>query len=131
MQPHTYVISKATWSQARKPIVYAWIRGEQWLYVGFSTQGLARIYGPHEKIGVRESVLDEDEIRVWEFEAPGDAWSLEHLLIQQFRPKYNRAGNPDVPTPRWAGKQYPRKRPETAPGRTLTGLPWVAPPKAG
>lgn len=73
--------------------VYAWRRGNGYLYVGVSSNGLARPFN-HSVIGVREEVRDTDTIDVWFFKTWRTAEKREAAMIRKHQPTYNVAGNP-------------------------------------
>jgi hypothetical protein len=77
---------RARWQQ---PIVYAWIRGNEVLYVGRSTVGVERPMSMnHEKLRGFEA---EDRLVIWACAAPGPT---EGALILRWRPRLNGIGGP-------------------------------------
>lgn len=70
----------------RQAIVYGWYRQPNYLYIGKSNVGICRILA-HDKIGVVEPLLEEDEIHI--FTVDKDISLTEVELIQKYKPKYN------------------------------------------
>lgn len=68
--------------------VYAWQREEEWLYVGQTTNGVAR-FGNHHAI-TRDRLLDSDRIVLWHVATEPEALLLEAELIDRYSPLYNR-----------------------------------------
>jgi len=85
------IISAPDYRRGVKPLVYAWKRADQWLYVGRSHMGQARIYN-HNRINKVEPLQNIDEIFVWEFEKASEANFLEAQLISLHQPIYNVGG---------------------------------------
>ena len=71
--------------------VYAWVRGDEWLYVGRATQGSIRISSGHHVINARETLLDTDKILVWRLTSLEQSKELETILVMEKKPKYNYA----------------------------------------
>jgi len=69
------------WQQA---VIYAWIRGDEVLYIGASSRGLARPIDPrHEKL---REFLPGDRLAIWPVPEP---WELEMRLIEDIKPARN------------------------------------------
>ncbi len=82
-------ITGEEFKRARLPIVYIWKRGEEWLYVGMSKCGIARIFSNgHHAINL-ENIQDTDTIKWISFDTVKEAQSREEYLITMFQPKYN------------------------------------------
>lgn len=72
--------------------VYAWRRGDEWLYIGMSDSVFRRINDRHHVINRLEEVIYErDEFYIYECDSLYEAEELERELIQRHRPKYNTA----------------------------------------
>ena len=71
--------------------LYGWKRGNQWLYIGISQNGIKRIYS-HDVIGVVEPFQKQDRVVLWSVnEDCGHSLILaEALLIELLKPKYNK-----------------------------------------
>jgi len=79
---------------ARRPLVYAWVRGGEALYVGMSTVGLGRpLSRTHEQL---HAFLKTDSLRIWPCADAKVAAALERRLIRRLHPPFNRAGNGSV-----------------------------------
>lgn len=83
----TFFLSGAKLLEAKKPIVYLWVRGSEILYVGQSSQGLARVFSKHEYI---DEIQPDDAVLAWHVE-PGTELAVESWLINALQPKRNRA----------------------------------------
>jgi len=71
-------------------LVYAWRRGDRWLYVGCSAQGIARPLGSsHHVIGKRGEVRPDDQIDIWRFASYDEAATVEYELRHLFMPQLN------------------------------------------
>jgi hypothetical protein len=98
------------------PCVYAWVRGEEWLYVGFSSRGLSRplTYGHH----ALDDFRDTDELLVWRFKTIRYAFTFEQKLIEEKRPTKNKAGiavQKPVKPPEKPAIEPPARKPYLAP----------------
>ncbi len=71
---------------ARSPLVYLWTRGPEVLYVGMTSQGLARpLAASHEQL---RDFQPGDLLRIWR----GEKYTaLENTLIYHLRPRFNRS----------------------------------------
>lgn len=84
-----YELDGATLTKLQDMCVYAWIRGEEVLYVGHSANGFRRV-ASHNMIGIMEPVQAEDKIVFWE--VSDDWWEGENFegrIMSMFEPKYN------------------------------------------
>lgn len=72
---------------AHSPVVYAWYRGEECLYVGMSSVGIGRPLDAHHHAA--RFRMHADRILVWECNDKGAAISLERELIETLRPSCN------------------------------------------
>lgn len=79
----------------RAPCVYAWFRDGTCLYVGCTSNALARIRS-HHVINVRDVVERTDEFHFFF----GEGEELEKQLIQEWQPLYNIRGK------QWAEKSF-------------------------
>lgn len=78
-----------SFDQTMRPCVYAWRRGDAWLYVGMSGLGLRRPFSRHHVIGVTEPIAAMDRLDVWVFPTPAEASAFEAELIREQRPRHN------------------------------------------
>jgi len=69
--------------------VYEWKRGEEYLYIGRSTNLFLRLY-THNVIGKLEPIQEQDTITIYHCETEDEMIILEKKLIKRIRPKYNR-----------------------------------------
>lgn len=77
------------------PCVYAWKRGDEWLYVGTSNRGICRLYS-HTTIGKIEPVQTNDTIVLWFYKNPVQAMMNEAELIIVHQPKYNKIKDTNI-----------------------------------
>ncbi len=71
----------------RAPIVYAWARGREILYVGRSRLGVARFLSEnHHKV---QDVRPSDVIMAWVFRTPEEAERAEGVLVDALAPRLN------------------------------------------
>lgn len=71
------------------PGVYAWKRGDGYLYVGCCGNFLARLY-QHNVIARTEPILESDEIVIWPVADHDEGLAFERYLIRTHKPKYNK-----------------------------------------
>lgn len=84
----------------RSPLVYAWYRGDQVLYVGKGASGLGRPLSPHHH--KLSGILPTDVLRFWSCASAEEASLLEANLIDEWHPLLNGAetsANPDASEP--------------------------------
>jgi hypothetical protein len=82
----------------QQPIVYAWIRGEEVLYIGCSYRGVERpLAAGHEKL---RDFQPGDRLVIW---ASADPLATEDALIRRWRPLYNKPNGGD-PCPGCGGR---------------------------
>ncbi len=83
-------ISGKRFNLMKLPCVYAWLRGDEWMYVGVSTRGISRplAYGHH----AMSDFLDEDVLLIWRFRKEKSALDFEQELIKEKQPAKNVAG---------------------------------------
>lgn len=75
------------------PCVYVWRRNEEWLYVGMSRNGLARIGTGHHLLSAT-ACRPNDELLVFR-PSGGDIAAVEKKLIDANQPRYNKRGRDD------------------------------------
>jgi hypothetical protein len=76
----------------RNPLVYAWFRGDEALYVGKGETGLSRPLSPaHHQL---KGILPDDRIRIWSCQTATEAVQLELALIDKLQPLLNRQFGP-------------------------------------
>lgn len=71
-----------------QPMIYGWRRGDQYLYIGKTINGLRRVL-THTVIDVVEPVLETDDFDFWYVNLL-ELDSRERELIHLFKPKYNQ-----------------------------------------
>lgn len=87
--------------------VYAWKRGDEYLYIGSGGRGICRLLGGHHVIDKAEDVQDSDVFEFWWFDMgkpdeegfwpnePLTKWlEFESAMIRKHRPRYNVTDNP-------------------------------------
>lgn len=82
-------IDGASLEQMRSLCVYAWRRGDVYLYVGLSVLGLGRPLGCHNVIAQTEPIQPCDTLDVWHFSRYPTAAAFEQQQIRNKRPIYN------------------------------------------
>ena len=88
-------IKAATLFINARPGVYIWWRGDVPLYVGKAALSMLARVSRHETLGIAEPFGVDDEIEFRECSGDWEARRLEYRLIKQWRPKWNKSGNPD------------------------------------
>lgn len=84
----SYRFSGRQIQEMRLPLVYAWIRGDEILYIGKSNNGLQRpIAKNHERT---KDIETNDRLIVWHCLHDSEATGLEKILLVTFSPKLNR-----------------------------------------
>lgn len=81
-------ITAATFNLYKNPMVYAWTRHGESLYIGKSLTGLSRILHNHHIIGVKEEVQQCDIFVMW-YTIEEFIDELESTLINLYNPKWN------------------------------------------
>jgi len=69
-------------------IVYAWMRGPEFLYIGSSAKGISR-FTNHHVIGKVERFQIDDKLEIFFCQSQYDAVALELRMILDKKPKYN------------------------------------------
>lgn len=73
--------------ELQRPSVYAWVRGDEVLYVGSSRLGLVRAILPtHHRLAAVEA---GDMVLLWRFSSSDEAVQSEQQLIATLRPRLN------------------------------------------
>lgn len=82
----------ADFLKMQEPIVYAWFKGEECLYVGASWAGVGRLLNYHNVIDACEPVGDDSVIyyKHVKLNTQVELLEIEMELIKLFTPKYNR-----------------------------------------
>ena len=75
----------------RQPLVYAYVRFSRVLYIGSSSQGIARPFTRNHKCFDR--LEPGDELKIWFCKNTKQARKLEESLIYKERPEWNINGN--------------------------------------
>jgi hypothetical protein len=90
-------------NQLRQPMVYAWTRGEDVLYVGLATSGFARPIGPSHHRLTRGVIRPTDELSIYLCRTKEEAIQLEKDLIIALKPSLNgrRDRTPKPRDERW------------------------------
>lgn len=78
------------------PCVYGWQRGNQWLYIGSSMHGLARVISKKHHVFSLYSILDTDGFYLWQFphKTLDEIRNIEKTLILLLKPVYNKQSGP-------------------------------------
>jgi hypothetical protein len=85
--PATAEFSGAQILSVRGPVVYAWCRGDEALYIGCSKNGLVRPFHPfHSRL---KEVQHGDTVRIWRMASMAAATAQEDFLVRALRPKFN------------------------------------------
>lgn len=84
--------------QMAQSCIYAWRRRRQWLYVGRSVLGLARVLSRHH-VKIVERCRKGDRLLTWHCANEAELARLEVSLIRRYRPKYNVTDKPRTPKP--------------------------------
>ena len=84
MNPHLVLNSEAFQGW----IVYAWMRGPEFLYIGSSAKGITR-FTNHHVIGKVERFQVDDKIDIYYCQSQYDAVALELRMILDKKPRYN------------------------------------------
>ena len=75
----------------RRALVYGWKRGNEFLYIGASRNGICRLVENHHVIGKKGEVQDTDEFCFWLIpENMKSVDQLETSLIAKFQPRFNK-----------------------------------------
>jgi hypothetical protein len=82
------------YQQMRGPMVYVWMRGGDWLYVGRSYSGVERVFASGHHRFNAHPMEDDDMIRVISCETKQEARELERQLIVEHKPKFNWTTRP-------------------------------------
>ena len=74
------------------PCVYGWQRGNEWLYVGYSSRGLSRVLPHKHHVLIENEIWDDDIFYLWQPDNFGieDLKRLERTLIVVLKPRYNK-----------------------------------------
>jgi tRNA(Ile2) C34 agmatinyltransferase TiaS len=87
-------------ARGHQSIIYAWMRGDEVLYIGASWRGVERPLGvSHEKL---RECAPGDRIVIWACPA-SDLVHVEDGLIRRYRPRYNKP-NGGTPCPDCGGR---------------------------
>lgn len=84
-------------AQYRSPIVYAWMRDSEYLYVGKCYYGVDRLaYDKLHDILKSDRIQDTDTIEIYYFESNEDCLAYERYMIKEHTPKFNFKQGPKV-----------------------------------
>lgn len=104
----TVELSGREFKIATGPCLYGWKRGQSWLYIGQSSNGLKRIMDKrHQALGVHP-IEDDDQIFIWHLPRAKNKHILlliEEALIGYYKPLYNIC-HKDVNIPREEAKMF-------------------------
>lgn len=84
---HSFIDGKS-YIENIKPMVYLWMRDDEYLYIGSTKYGMSRIYN-HNVINRKEKIQDRDIIHLIEIDTIEEAKILEQKLISEHKPRYN------------------------------------------
>lgn len=87
---HTHSLTGAEFKTYKTSCVYAWKRGEEWLYVGHSSRGLQRIMDSKHHAMHQAEMQDDDKILIMYNLSIMEARLTEVDMIRRYRPKYNK-----------------------------------------
>lgn len=82
-------ISGKNYLACTRPVVYTWMRGREYLYIGCSTHGLCRVFDRNHHILRKQEVLPNDKITMKFFDNTKKMRSTESNLIKRYQPRYN------------------------------------------
>ena len=87
----TAQLTGAELQRLTSPCIYGWRRSNEWLYIGYSKEGLTRLISRQHKVFVKFEIWDTDELFVWQPKgiSQKDLKGLEEVLIAMLSPKYN------------------------------------------
>jgi len=88
-------IDSTMFAQLVGPIVYAWVRGDEVLYVGVGASGIARPFRLSHHRALR-ACSDDGHLLIWTCPTPVAAYQLERELILQLAPRENLTVPRDV-----------------------------------
>lgn len=95
LPPHK-IFTVSDYSTLMQPCVYAWLRGSEYLYVGFSSRGLSRLLS-HDKIGKEYTIEPQDQFLYWQCESEEIAEEFELQLpddkLQTFAASFQTSRN--------------------------------------
>lgn len=76
----------------QEPCVYGWQRGNTWLYIGFSSVGIARTLASNHHILSVYEILPGDDFYIWHFpeKTVEEVKAFEATLIMLLEPKFNK-----------------------------------------
>lgn len=87
--------------QYLKPIVYAWKRGEQYIYIGGTGFGFRRMLDANHRKFLISSMQDDDIIEIWSgFNSKKEAHAAERDMRNRYHPVMNQKAG------RGAAQQY-------------------------
>ena len=114
MEPALVLDAKAYFG-ALQVCLYTWRRGEEYLYIGCSTQVLIRI-SQHKIIGRSEPLQQGDTIEIYAFDDLQKAYELKAEWTIQYKPKYSSCllgpsgGEPGMASCQKCGVEFPQTR---------------------
>lgn len=89
LRPPDEIINYDKLVEFRKPVVYAWCRGDAVLYIGSGINGLTRPFDrSHHQLW---DFQPGDELLIWRFDDPVIAQKCERSLIINVQPMRNKA----------------------------------------
>ena len=96
----------------RTPAVYAWKRGDKWLYIGSTYCGMNRLTDTKHDVLSKQEIRATDTILIMYNLTLFQARRLESKLIKEHKPKYNniRYSIPIEPKPVEPKIRKPRRR---------------------
>lgn len=80
------------WLMFTRPVIYAWFREYECLYVGLSKHGISRVFSRlHHVVGIQDVVRPLDTIRLFfpPVKDDNELHAVEKLYIRTLNPKYN------------------------------------------
>jgi excinuclease UvrABC nuclease subunit len=75
--------------QYLRSVVYVWKRGDEYLYIGSSKRGFARMLSDSHRVIDARNIHDDDDVEVYYFDSVDEARKTERDWIHSCHPRYN------------------------------------------
>lgn len=86
----THAMTGVEYLEHTRPMVYAWKRKDEYLYIGCCVSGLTRIFNTKHHAIRRDKIRKEDTIVWMYFDNKTEMSQTEIKLIREHNPKYNK-----------------------------------------
>ena len=86
--PSRYALTGAQFLEYKRPLVYVWKRGDEYMYVGLGACGVGRMFGTHPCL---KHIRETDTLSWTFFETVEEAKRVERRLIANYKPAHNVA----------------------------------------